>query len=1073
MFDVFYMGAKPNLFPHERSVESVDQARALSRTRFCWVVTYLADYTGWDWLWEPVPWQAQYTHAWPSQWQPDSGTYLIPKSGGSIHYHTHPQIPRRGSRDGWLLHEPIDEQSWDWSWHPNPQDPPYIYVWGNQWCDSLDHVSISYTVPGATEIKYMEARTQRLPDDSAFRCLLPVQQFDFSWMPNPRDPAMTYVWGNQWNPAELEPTVVYRNGSDTVKYMHDQQALLAPDTTLWTVLDDIEQFDFSWRPNPTDPAYVYVFGNQWLTPEQRPAVRYTVPGATEIKYMSEPRARRRGDPARFRTHYACEFDYTWEPDPGSPPYIYVFGNQWHSSEIMPTVELALPGATERKYMDQPRAQLTEQRDDRWHTIVDCEWDYSWCPDPGDPAYIYVFGNQWHSSEIMPTVEYHVPGATERKFMSEPRARLRADPERWSVPDSIDAENIDFSWVPDPGSPAYIYHFGSEYQQSVGLTYHMPGATEIKFAGDIPRLDVERSAVVLPDIFYMDRSGPHSRHRFERLLPRYPNIQRIRWVNSTMDTIVRCCARTQQNRFWVISSDNVYDNFDFAWHPETWQTGMTHVFGSQWNKWSDTFLINRWEFERHSRWAQDIEHFPNLNFVSDQSITVPQDQLAIYVIDHQNYSDLPDHISISIRHVTRFYNSYLETLRRILADVQDDYVWVISTICDYKDFDFGWRPEPWQRDMLHVFPSGSQKFGDTFYVPVAALRARINDLERLEWFDTVNFCSDQRVERRPFPVIQHSRDSHVEEVKRNQFVGPAAIFTNCADQEPPQIFRDLINFWATDTRAIVSLDPGNQRIIVPREAPVHVRTQLYDYPYIDTRQHALKNQPLDVVFISNGEQQADNNYQHLRWAVERADSNRITHVAGVNGRVAAYHAAAQASTTPWFFAVFAKLEVFHGFDWQWQPDRMQAAKHYIFHARNPVNGLVYGHQAMIAYNRDMVLANTGQGLDFTLDQPHEVVPILSGTAYYAVTPWQAWRTAFREVIKLRHSLPDVENEFRLHRWLKCPNDGTNSDWSAWGAQDAMEYYDQVGGDFDQLRKSYEWAWLASYAFMRRGLTPGQQ
>jgi hypothetical protein len=38
----------------------------------------------------------------------------------------------------------------------------------------------------------------------------------------------------------------------------------------------------------------------------------------------------------------------------------------------------------------------------------------------------------------------------------------------------------------------------------------------------------------------------------------------------------------------------------------------------------------------------------------------------------------------------------------------------------------------------------------------------------------------------------------------------------------------------------------------------------------------------------------------------------------------------------------------------------------------------------------------------------------------------------------------------------------------GAQDAMEYYDSVSGDFDQLRKSYEWSWLASYALLRRNL-----
>ena len=1036
-----------------------------------WQVPDYIDTDSFDFSWHPDPTEPDYEYHFGTQWQAAGGP-VYPGTAG-IKLIDHPRALAQPDQDRWQIHEPIDTEHWDWSWHPNPLNPPMTYVWGNQWVSAVDQASVSLTVPGAVETVYQEQpRTRRLPQPQLFETLLPVDSFDYSWQPNPRDPAMTYVWGNQWNPAELEPTVIYRNGSDTFKYMHDQQAQLAPDLTSWTVLDDIEQFDFSWRPNPTDPAYCYVFGNQWLTPEQRPAVQYTVPGATERKYMSEPRARRYSKPDRFFMHYPCEFDCSWEPDPGSPPYIYVWGNQWHSAEIMPTVEMAMPGATERKYMSEPRAQLPQCRDDRWHTLIDCEWDYSWCPDPGDPAYIYVFGNQWHSAETMPTVEYHVPGATERKYMSEPRAQLLANRENWQIPDSINSENIDFSWVPDPGSPPYIYHFGSEYQQSVGLTYHMPGATEIKFAGEIPKLDVQRSAVLVPDIFYMDRSGAHSRRRFERLQQRYPSIQRIRWVNSTQDTIRRCCDRTKQSRFWVISSDNVYDSFDFEWHPETWQTGMTHVFGSQWNKWSDTFLINRWEFERHSRWARDIEEFPNLNFVPDQAITVPQDQLSVYVIDHGNYAHLPDGLTISIKHVTRFYQSYLETFRRMLADIQDDHIWVISTICDYQDFDFGWRPDPWQRDMLHVFPSGSQKFGDTFYVPVEALRRCLDGLERLEWFETVNFCNDQVVQRRPFPVIEHNRDSHVDPVKQNQFVGPAAIFTNCVGEETPQIFRDAINFWAPDTRAVVSLDPGNQRIIVPRETAVHVRTQIYDYPYIDTRQRSLKNQPLDVVFISNGEQQADLNYDHLRWAVERADTNRIVRVDGITGRVAAYHAAARASQTAWFFAVFAKLEVDKDFDWCWQPDRMQQPKHYIFHARNPVNGLVYGHQAMIAYNRDLVLANTGTGLDFTLDSAHEVIPIVSGTAEYAHTPWMAWRTAFREVIKLRASLPDVESDYRINRW--CANgQGKNAQWSSIGAQDALEYYDSVSGDLAELRKSYEWSWLATYAFMKRGLTPGQR
>lgn len=941
MFDVFYLGAKPNLFVHEKPARSLSEAQQLSRTRWCWVITYLADYKEWDWLWEPAPWQDQFVHAWPSQWQRDSGTYLVPKQGsGQIHYNAAPRLTVLPHRSQWHIPADIDADSFDFSWHPDPAEPVYQYVFGTQWYD-------------------------------------------------------------QGGP-------IYQPGqADDIKYVNQPRAQLISSDRYWTNLALIESFDRTWRPHPKDP-----------------------------------------------------------------PYIYVFGNQWHSAEIMPTVEYQVPGATERKYMSEPRAQLAQRHDNRWHTRMDCDWDYSWCPDPGDPPYIYVFGNQWHPAEIMPTVEYHVPGATERKYMNEPRARLLPCEEPWGMPDNIDISNVDLSWVPDPGSPPYIYHFGSHYQQSVGLTYTVPGAVEIKFAGDIPRVTVDRSAVLAADIFYLDHSNAMSQARFERLQQRYPHIQKVRYVNGLQDTIRRCAARAQGSRFWVISSFNVYDDFDFAWHPETWQTHMTHVFGSQWNKWSDTFLINRQEFERHSRWAQDIQEFPNLNFVTNQQVLAPEDSLPIYVIDHGNYVDdnLPD--GLNARRITRFYDSYLETLRRLLQDVQEEHIWVISTICDYRNFDFSWQPEAWQRDMLHVFASGSQKFGDTFYVPVEALRRCLDSLERLEWFETVNFCHDQVVQRRPFPVIEHTRDSHVDPVKQNQFVGPAAIFTNCLDEEPPQIFRDAINFWAPDTRAVISLDPGNQRIIVPRETAVHVRTQIYDYAYIDTRQRSLINQPLDVVFISNGEQQADLNYDHLRWAVERANTNRIVRVDGITGRVAAYHAAAQASQTAWFFAVFAKLEVHKDFDWRWQPDRMQQPKHYIFHARNPVNGLVYGHQAMIAYNKNLVLANAGTGLDFTLDSAHEVVPILSGTAEYAHTPWMAWRTAFREVIKLRASLPDVESDYRINRW--CANgQGKNAQWSSIGAQDALEYYDSVSGDLAELRKSYEWSWLATYAFMKRGLTPGQR
>ena len=233
---------------------------------------------------------------------------------------------------------------------------------------------------------------------------------------------------------------------------------------------------------------------------------------------------------------------------------------------------------------------------------------------------------------------------------------------------------------------------------------------------------------------------------------------------------------------------------------------------------------------------------------------------------------------------------------------------------------------------------------------------------------------------------------------------------------------------------------------------------------------LKSTPLDIVFISNGENEAEYLFDRLHGCITDLQPNRLVRIQNVKGRVAAYQAAAHASNTPWFFAVFAKLEIDLKFPWDWQPDRMQQPKHYIFHAHNPINDLTYGHQAMIAYNKKLVLENTGQGLDFTLDQPHEVVPILSGTANYHTDNWMCWRTAFREALKLRASLPDVENEYRLEQWLT--KDWGTGRWSTKGAQDAVDYYEEVGGDFDALKKSYEWDWLSSYAFLKRGLAPGQ-
>jgi len=662
MFDIFYSGTKPNLFAHEREARDIEHARELSGTRYFWWVNYLTDYTGFDFLWEPVPWQANQRHAWPSQWQKDAGTYLVPKQG---------------------------------------------------------YIETNYRL--GTEL-------QRLPQET------------------------------NWQGIGL--------------------------------------IDISWHPDPAEPPMVYQFGTQW---QKTGGPTYVVPGGVDIKYVDCPRV--------------------------------------------------------------------------YKTTID---------------------------------------------------------NNWVTPDSVDTTTFDFTWHPDDTDPPYIYQFGTQHQRTGGPQYIVPGATDLKYIDQI-------------------------------------------------------------------------------------------------------------------------------------KISTRQVATAIYEIDHMdgNAGKIPNTTK-----TVRYFDNYLDTLKRIAKNCNEEFIWICSSICDYSNFDFTWHPEQWQATMLHAFASSGEKFGDTFFMHVPTFKYRADRCQLLDWYD-INFIGPG-VPRRPLPVVQHNHDTHVEAIKTIEWSGPLAVFS--MDSRLGEI--PTVPLWREKTKTIVPLSAGASQVIVPKSAVPYIKTQAYDYPYIDrTQRHLHNEQFLDIVFIDNGEPNADNNWNTLL-QVAAQGKNMIHRSSGINGRVAAYQAAAESSTTPWFFAVFAKLRVNKDFNWSWQPDRLQEPKHYIFHAYNPINGLEYGHQAMIAYNKKLVLDNPGIGLDFTLDSAHEVVPILSGTADYACTPWMAWRTAFRECVKLRGQT-DVESQYRLRKWLEIiPLATPNAEWSRWGAEDAVEYYESVAGNSTELRKSYDWSWLASYALLRRNLIPDQ-
>lgn len=399
-------------------------------------------------------------------------------------------------------------------------------------------------------------------------------------------------------------------------------------------------------------------------------------------------------------------------------------------------------------------------------------------------------------------------------------------------------------------------------------------------------------------------------------------------------------------------------------------------------------------------------------------------------------------------VVRYYDNHLDTVKRCVARARTPFIWIVSSCCDYTDFDFDYRAVPWEAYQLHCWHSGYEKFGDTFLVNVAEFNKQ-KDIPLLEWYKDVNWHYPG-VPRLPWPLLETATEDLTTELKNYKFDAPYVWINQRVDFHPP--------LWSK--RAFYTFNDAGSISIAPRDIQAHLQSQIYDYPYIIKQKQAyLTPKLLDIIYISNGEPEAEQWYEHL----VKTCGREIKRVMNVNGRSQAYKAAAELSDTSWFFAVFAKLEVIDSFNWAWQPDWLQEPKHYIFNSRNPVNGLEYGHMGIIAYNRRLVLETQEHGLDFTLSKPHAVVPVLSAIAHYNTTPELTWRTAFREVIKLKDDVVkngSVESSYRLNAWLTI-GDGNYAEWSILGAEDAVRYYDQVKGNYTELLRSYEWVWLQEY------------
>lgn len=603
------------------------------------------------------------------------------------------------------------------------------------------------------------------------------------------------------------------------------------------------------------------------------------------------------------------------------------------------------------------------------------------------------------------------------------------------------------------------------------------------------------------VFINDQSFDAVQVRFNTDSSRSPwkNTRDVDFTKSYLDTVKTVIDDIKTEYFWMFADFVDMSTADIYYVPDAIESDQIHTWykpGS--NKEGNLFLIPTKSFKQQLPKLKCLRDYQQINYHKNETLQEKSSsniyeihkrfnkgkKLHIKLVDAESNIDNTkmypsfwenssggeicikdknfDSVQVRFKNtktwpspfentrIVPFVDSYLTVLKSVIDDIKTEYFWFFANFMDLKTVDKNFIPDVLESDQIHVWYNthplgGTNKEGNVFLIPTRALKQQISKLKYLRDYRDIKYHAHDNLFQNWLPKTVFDLQD------------PIGSFQN----DEPKYYRWMVNkdlniekmpnffpsYW--EDEKIYTWGPTKDIMLIPYRQKF---TQFYDVDRHVHFDYDYEVKPMDIVFLSYDEPNAQSQFEKLRKSYPRAKWCK-----GINMRSLAYITAAQMSETDYFFFVTPKQDLVESFKFDFQPDRMKNPCHYIFNARNPVTGLEYGHGAVLLYNKKLVMETARPGLDFTLSAPHDYVPILSCVNRFNQTAIMSWRTTFREVLKLLQMTPTVESKYRLKKWMQLGTD-KYADYVYLAAKDATEYYQQHKHDISALKKSFELDWL---------------
>lgn len=216
---------------------------------------------------------------------------------------------------------------------------------------------------------------------------------------------------------------------------------------------------------------------------------------------------------------------------------------------------------------------------------------------------------------------------------------------------------------------------------------------------------------------------------------------------------------------------------------------------------------------------------------------------------------------------------------------------------------------------------------------------------------------------------------------------------------------------------------------------------------------------DIVFISYQETNADENFARLTARFPMAKR-----IHGVKGIHQAHIAAAKRCFTKMFWIVDGDAIITDMFDFTYVASEWEQDTVHVWRSLNPINDLVYGYGGVKLFPRQLTINMNTSKPDMTtsITNKFKAMPDVSNITAFNTSPFETWRSAFRECVKLSSKVIDRQNDDetnnRLQTWCTVGEDRLNGKYAIAGANTGAAYGIEHKNDLDALKMINDFNWL---------------